>query len=521
MKTACLLTLLSALFLVSCSHVRDNPYDPKNPAFAALILPEKLTAVPLCSTAIKLTWTDQNKREEGYALYRGADSLDFALLVETAANTNAYTDRTCKSFTRYYYKIGVFDKLEDTLVSGAPVSARTFYGNPLQMGETDRLLGPSDLRLTRLNASTRVKLSWKNRDNGACGFAVCRGLSPDSMIYLKSAGPNDTTIADTIDSDTTVYYSICSFDTAGVSIKTVDSITVMIAPNNLGLYLASNRDIRLTWNGNEGTTDSILVERSENQENAFVQHARFGRGTTTFLDTSLVSFSSYWYRVTAFSGPVFSGHSNTESLSVTMVRPAVADSNTILLLRFDEDHGPVLADASGNGHNATLATATIAAGKFGNALSCGNNSAAYVADTLYFPDSTLMVDFWTKPKTYLTTGADTMVMVEAKNGPFSIFYANGSLHFQLHATNDSLFSIATPKDMLPNKWYHIAVTYADNYCGIYIDGIMFNRTYHSLKFHMVSDTVYLGQAYASTHCFFAGYIDEVRVQTEPDIYFRK
>jgi len=511
---------LPLLLFFACTQERDNPYDPGGESFAPLVKPAAFSATPLSPTSIRLKWADSNSRKEGFVIKKGTDPSALVRLTLLPTGDFEFVDDRCSSYTDYYYKLGVYDKLEDTVWFSDIVPARSHFLTPTEQSVNPVLVPPKDLDLTRL-AFNVVEFRWDSEDPGREGFVVWSGKNRDTLDSPRVLSSSADTFRDTLDLDTLHYYAVQTFDSTGLPTLVFDSISPMIPPNNLYLNLISGKEIRVVWSGNEKATDSILVERSLDNPTDFSERARLAVGTTNYLDTNLTSFSTYYYRVRSFSGTVFSSVSNFDSLSVKMVRAAASDSNTILFLRFDENSGDTLLDASPNKFHGSKNTAGRISGKFGGALQVSPGNFAFSAANFLFSDSSLFVEFWIKPNTHLTKGSALTGILEARKGPFRVYYSDGKLTASLINTDTTAFDVSAEVSFLPNQWTHVGLSYSGGSRKLFVDGELKSLVVKTLVLMPVSDTVFLGRAsILGENRFFSGNLDEFRIKSEPEDFFK-
>ena len=93
------------------------------------------------------------------------------------------------------------------------------------------------------------------------------------------------------------------------------------APSGLVATAISGSEIDLTWTANATNATAYLVERSSDNV-IFSQIASLGASATNFANTGLPGSSTYYYRVRASNGGVFSLYSNTASATTLPGVPA-------------------------------------------------------------------------------------------------------------------------------------------------------------------------------------------------------
>ncbi|HTO03376.1 MAG TPA: immunoglobulin domain-containing protein, partial [Opitutus sp.] len=84
--------------------------------------------------------------------------------------------------------------------------------------------------------------------------------------------------------------------------------------------------LSVSWEDNSANETGFKIERSADGVN-FVQVGTVGADVVTYVDTTVVSSTTYWYRVAAYDGSSISDYSNTAS----MTTPALSVSPSITL----------------------------------------------------------------------------------------------------------------------------------------------------------------------------------------------
>jgi len=196
------------------------------------------------------------------------------------------------------------------------------------------------------------------------------------------------------------------------------------------------------------------------------------------------------------------------------------DSNTMLLLHFNENKGDTAVDSSSNGNNGTLkemADSDWVSGKFGNALDFdGTDDRVEVnADSTLNVNNTMTIELWLKPDLkaftaneriiYKYDGADNWYQIAIDKDKF-VVQANfkiGGKYYQDGTTNA----------ISGNNWSHVTVTFNSGIIKIYINGVE----------DIGGDAGNLGATAGNTNLFigsrvgnscFHGLIDEVRISNK-------
>jgi N-acetylneuraminic acid mutarotase len=71
--------------------------------------PSGLTATPLSTAGIALTWNDQSGNEAGFRIEQALDGIAFALVGVTGSNVIAYTATNLNPAIKYYYRVYAFN----------------------------------------------------------------------------------------------------------------------------------------------------------------------------------------------------------------------------------------------------------------------------------------------------------------------------------------------------------------------------------------------------------------------------
>jgi len=516
MRLSHLLILLFAVLTARCTHERDNPFDPGSGNYAALALPADFSGQSLSPSSIRLTWGNANSRTEGLVLFRDTSNAALTRFALLPKESRGFTDTTCLPYTRYYYRVGAYDKLGDTVRSVSALSVRTHYLTPLDMAENSSLPVPSGFTVQR-NGANGIQLAWLGNNPGISGCVIEKGVRLDSLKFLVAVQVPAVKYVDAALPSATRYYSIRTFDTAGFSLEVIDSITPMIKPDSLAIFLTAGKDMDLSWKGNSRTTDSVCIERQVNDWNSWTPLARLGRGAMHFLDTALFSYARFHYRVYAFSGTEKTGPSNEDTMFIPGIFPPVADSATLLCLRFDETSGDTLKDESRYRHNGIAHSASRYSGKFSTSLYLTDSAFADIAQPMDFPDSTLSIEFWMKPKVALGALSERAGILQARNGPFTVYYYYGRMVAEFVAKDNSRHSLFAECDIPPNQWTQIIITRFAGQMKMFINCELKGTQPAQFSSKLTSDTLDIGKAQIlGQERYYEGYIDEVKIGRVPE-----
>jgi hypothetical protein len=173
------------------------------------------------------------------------------------------------------------------------------------------------------NSPTQVTLTWADNSNNETGFQVQRSTSSTfSSPTTFSVGANATTYVDkTAVKSTTYYYRVRAVDAAvdsayAASVKvTTPSVITVNAPGNLKAVANSPTQVTLTWADNSNNETGFEVQRSTSSTFSSPTTFTIGKpNTTTFLDTTAVGSTTYYYRLEAIDGTTASSWSSSASV---------------------------------------------------------------------------------------------------------------------------------------------------------------------------------------------------------------
>ena len=119
----------------------------------------------------------------------------------------------------------------------------------------------------------------------------------------------------------------------GIELIFVDNnLRVLEAPTNIIAEILNVTDVILSWIDNSNNEDGFIIERKDSLIGSIFQILdSVGANQTSYIDTSIKDFSSYFYRIRAFNSELFSEY--TDSIFVENIFIVNVD-NTIIENRF-------------------------------------------------------------------------------------------------------------------------------------------------------------------------------------------
>jgi uncharacterized repeat protein (TIGR03806 family) len=264
-------------------------------------VPGTLTATPLNSTQIELTWrrSQDNVGVSGYRMFRNGSSTPFATITATH-----YTDTGLTAATTYTYTVRAIDAAGNQSNPTGAVSARTSGSGG---ADTTPPTVPGTPTATAIS-STRIDLTWAASTDavGVSGYRIFRNGSATPLTTVTATSYSDTGLA----ASTTYTYTVRAFDAAGNesgasgagSARTSatpppgSDTTPPTVPGTLTATALNSTQIELTWRRSQdnGGMGGYRIFRNGSS-------TPFATTTAThYTDTGLTAATTYTYTVRAF-----------------------------------------------------------------------------------------------------------------------------------------------------------------------------------------------------------------------------
>ena len=302
-----------------------STYSNEQSAITTLNSPTALTATPVSSSEIDLTWADNSASESGYRIERSpVDDLHFSEIYVTGPNATAYSDTGLSEGTKYYYRVRAYNAIAISAYCSEK-NATTLWNIPA---------APSRLRITSITSGT-VVLAWADNSSDETGFKVQRKQGVGG-IYTQIATPNANVTTFT-DSDpalldgTQYYYRVCATNSAGDSAfsNEVNGITPLRIPTAFTATAVSSSQINLSWTDNSLAESGYRIERSPVDDLHFSEIYVTGPNATAYSDTGLSENTRYYYRVRAYNAIAISAYSSEKNAITFSNLPAPPSGLTI------------------------------------------------------------------------------------------------------------------------------------------------------------------------------------------------
>jgi FtsP/CotA-like multicopper oxidase with cupredoxin domain len=291
--------------------------------------PSDLIATSITSAQVDLAWTDNAINEDGFVVER-SDDLGVTwnqIGLPTAADVTTFSDTSVFPLSTYQYQVYAFN-----------VSGNSLPSNIVEVTTPDvPPAAPTDLVATVISAG-QVDLAWTDASLNEDGFVVER--SDDLGVTWNQIGLPTAADATTF-SDTTVLpassylYQVYAFNANGNSLPsnaaqaTTPDVTP-VAPTGLMTTTVTSAQVDLAWTDASNNESGFVVERSDDLGVTWNQAGQTAADTAVFSDTTVVSATTYIYRVYAWNTAGNSASSNEITVTTTTGIPPAAPSNLVI-----------------------------------------------------------------------------------------------------------------------------------------------------------------------------------------------
>jgi hypothetical protein len=126
------------------------------------VSPSGLTATPVSTNRINLTWVDNSNNELAFQIERSTDGVNFILIATVAAGTTSYADTGLAEFTQYRYRVRAMNAGGNSGYSNQS-AATTLAATPPA--------APSNLILDAVSSS-QINLSWQDNAVNEANYFV-------------------------------------------------------------------------------------------------------------------------------------------------------------------------------------------------------------------------------------------------------------------------------------------------------------------------------------------------------------
>jgi hypothetical protein len=173
------------------------------------VAPGNLYATAVSSNRIDLAWSDNSTNENGFAIERSADGVNFSQITTVAANLTSYSNTGLTASTTYFYRVRAFNNAGSSSYSNVASATTAALSAPPA--------APANLAATPISKN-RINLVWSDLANNETGFKIERSLDGTSFTQVGTVGANVTSFASTgLQANTKYYYRVRANNSAGNS----------------------------------------------------------------------------------------------------------------------------------------------------------------------------------------------------------------------------------------------------------------------------------------------------------------
>ena len=166
---------------------------------------------------------------------------------------------------------------------------------------------------TNLNANApecdQIDLSWIDNSDNETGFEIERGTDGSNFTQIDTVGANVETYSDTeLTGEILYWYRVRAYNDVGDSdYSNTDSAKTFscggpgppAAPSDLTANARGKSKIALNWTDNSNNEDGFKIYRGPSESN-LTYHAFVGSNTTSYVDNTVNSKTTYYYKVCAY-----------------------------------------------------------------------------------------------------------------------------------------------------------------------------------------------------------------------------
>ena len=291
--------------------------------------PTDLTATPVSTTQIDLSWSDNATTETAYQIERSPDGTTWTLWTTLDANAATYSDSGLTEGAPYYYRVRATNAMG---YSGWATTAAA----PL-------LATPTGVAVTAVSGS-QMDLQWDDNSANEGGYSIQQLIGTEwQEVSWTLEDATIQTVAGTYEPETEYSFRVQAWSDWSASepsnVVTVTTGDWPLAPTELSTTVVSGTEIDLSWVGSLGA-ETYNIEQQVEDSGEWTLAGTVDAPETAFDATGLTpGGTAYLFRVSAVS---------EAGASAYCVAP-VAET---------ENEAPTVATAPSAGENPVYSTGT-------------------------------------------------------------------------------------------------------------------------------------------------------------------
>ncbi len=193
--------------------------------------PSGLMATAATATQINLKWTDASTNEDGFAIKRSEDGVNYGDIGTTPVNVTTYEDLGRTAGRTYYYQVRAYNS------AGSSAPAQTSVTIPGQTGGPP--VAPSNVVATPVS-STQINISWTDNSTNETGYTVLRRKPGGTTYYpVGTLGANVTSFFHkTLTPSTQYCYRVEAFNDSGKANNGSDVCATTLSGTKAAAFVA-------------------------------------------------------------------------------------------------------------------------------------------------------------------------------------------------------------------------------------------------------------------------------------------
>jgi fibronectin type 3 domain-containing protein len=250
--------------------------------------PSNLTGTVVSGSEIDISWTNNATNASNVLIDRSTDGVHFAQIASVAGTINSYHDTSLSPGVTYYYEVQSSNSAGDSA-----------FSNVFQAATLTAPAPPSNLTATNIT-TTEVDLSWTNNATNATGIKILEQLGNNSSLLIAS-GLSPTTTSYKITGlipGSTYLFEVDATNSNGPSGAATISVDTLPGQVTGVAAKAGQGQITITWSADPGAV-TYNVYRATTSGAEGSTPAWSGIAGTSYLDTTAVPGTTYYYEVTA------------------------------------------------------------------------------------------------------------------------------------------------------------------------------------------------------------------------------